>query len=89
MIFIEIKTSPFRLIFRRAFRYAVLNCGNQLYTRGFGLSIVAKVFAVVDEIIEKARVAWFLWEAQVAWSLCWLELPAAARTSSLRRSPNR
>src|SRR5271155_1107693 len=42
MIFIETKTSPFRLIFRRAFRYAGLNCGKQLYTRGLGLSIVAK-----------------------------------------------
>jgi hypothetical protein len=80
MIFIEIKTTPIRLIFRRAFRYAALNRGKQLYTSGLGLSIVVKEFAVMDEIIGKAQVAWFP---------RWLELPAPARTLSRPRSPNR
>jgi hypothetical protein len=57
MIFIEFKTSPFRLIFRRAFRRAVLNCGKQLYTSGLGLSTMVQELAAKDEIIGTAPVA--------------------------------
>jgi hypothetical protein len=102
MIFIEFKTSPFRLNFRRAFQHAVLNRGKQHYTSGLCLSIVVvKEFATKDEIIGTAPVEWSLcWmELSLCWMElfpcwlelppCWLELPALARTSSLPRSPNR
>jgi hypothetical protein len=87
MIFIEFKTSPFRLNFRRAFQHAVLNRGKQHYTSGLCLSIVVKEFATKDEIIGTAPVEWSLcwtelspcWQGRSPCRLelfpCWLELP--------------
>jgi hypothetical protein len=54
MISIEIKTSPFRLISRRAFRHAVLNRGKQLYTSGLGLSIEERHGPVIDLLPQSA-----------------------------------